>query len=407
MPHGVQAVKVTDSVYWVGAIDWNIRDFHGYLTSRGTTYNAYLVIADKITLIDTVKRPYFEEMMARIASVIDPSQIEVVVSNHSEMDHSGSLPETLAAVRPERVYASTMGVKTLGRHFKLDQEVTPVKEGETLSLGNRSLTFLETKMLHWPDSMFAYMPEEEVLFSQDAFGMHLATSERFDDQIDDWVLNYEAAKYYANILMPFSPLVLKLLEKVKGLNLPLQMILPDHGPIWRGDWGRIVNLYATWAAQAPTRKAVVTYDTMWNSTAAMARAYAEGLQAGGACVRVMPIGSCHRSNLATEVLDAGALVVGSPTINGQMFPTVADSLCYLRGLKRQNLIGGVFGSYGWSGEATGQVADIMTDMKVDLIGEPVKAQYVPDEAALNQCFEAGLQIAQRLLPLCACSCEKQ
>lgn len=407
MPHGAQAVKVTDSVYWVGAIDWNIRDFHGYLTSRGTTYNAFLVMADKVTLIDTVKRPYFEEMMARIASLIDPAQIEVVVSNHSEMDHSGALPETLAAVQPERVYASTMGVKTLGRHFKLDQEVTPVKEGETISLGNRSLTFLETKMLHWPESMFAYLPEEEVLFSQDAFGMHLATSERFDDQIDDWVMHYEAAKYYANILMPLSPLVLKLLEKVKGLNLPLKMILPDHGPIWRGDWQRIVNLYATWAAQTPTRKAVVTYDTMWNSTATMARAYSEGLQAGGACVRVMPINSCHRSNIANEVLDAGALVVGSPTINGQMFPTVADNLCYLRGLKRQNLIGGVFGSYGWSGEATSQVADIMTDMKVDLIGEPVKAQYVPDEAALNQCYEAGLQIAQRLLPLCACSCEKK
>lgn len=407
MLHGLQAVKVTDSVYWVGAIDWNIRDFHGYLTSRGTTYNAYLMIADKITLIDTVKRPYFEEMMARIASVIDPAQIEVVVSNHSEMDHSGALPETLAAVKPKRVFASNMGVKALGRHFKLDQEVTPVKDGETLSLGNRSLTFLETKMLHWPDSMFAYLPEEKVLFSQDAFGMHLATSERFDDQIDDWVLHYEAAKYYANILTPFSPLVLKLIEKVKGLNLSVQMILPDHGPIWRRDWPRIVELYATWAAQTPTRKAVVTYDTMWNSTAMMARAYAEGLQAGGACVRVIPISSCHRSNLATEVLDAGALIVGSPTINGQMFPTVADSLCYLRGLKRQNLIGGVFGSYGWSGEATGQVADIMTDMKVNLLGDPIKAQYVPEEATLNQCYEAGLQIAQRLLPLCACSCEKQ
>lgn len=396
MAHGMNAVQITDHIYWVGAIDWKLRDFHGYLTNRGTTYNAYLVLDDQPALLDTVKGAFFPEMMARIASVIDPSRIEVVISNHSELDHSEALPATLAAVRPERVYASQMGVKTLGRYFQLDQPVTAVKDGETISLGSRSLTFLETRMLHWPDSMFTYLPEDEILFSQDGFGMHLASSERFDDEIDDWILHYEAAKYYANILNPFSPLVLKLLERVKGMQLPLKMILPVHGPIWRGNWERIVQWYEQWAHQTPTRQAVVTYDSMWGSTALMAQAYAEGLQTGGSCVRVMPLGACHRSDIMFELSQAGALVVGSPTINGQMMPQVADLLCYFKGLKPQNLVGGVFGSHGWSGEATGQVADIMSEMNINLVSPPVKALYKPDEAALNQCYEAGLAIAQRL-----------
>jgi flavorubredoxin len=214
-----RAVKVTDDVWWVGAVDWNIRDFHGYRTPRGSTYNAYLIMADKITLVDTVKAPFREEMLARIADVIAPSRIDYIVSNHSEMDHSGCLPEVIAAVKPEKVIASAVGVKTLRELFPLGTELTAVKDGETLSLGNRTLTFMETRMLHWPDSMFAYLNEEELLFSQDGFGMHLATLERFDDQIDPAILGYEAATYYANIILPYSPLVLKLLEKVTAAGL--------------------------------------------------------------------------------------------------------------------------------------------------------------------------------------------
>jgi len=394
--NALQAVPLTDGVYWVGAIDWTIRDFHGYLTSRGTTYNAYLVMGDKITLVDTVKRPFFAEMMGRIASVVDPSRIDLVVSNHAEMDHSGALPETLAAVRPERVFASKMGVKTLARQLNLPQEITPVADGETLSLGNLSLQFMETKMLHWPDSMFSYLPERELLFSQDAFGMHLAGSERFDDQIDDWVLEYEAAKYYANILTPFSPLVAKLLAKVGEMQLPLRMIAPDHGPVWRGDLGRIVGLYDRWSQMAPTQKAVIIYDTMWGSTCQMAKSYAEGLTTAGACVRQLPLSASHRSEVATELLDAGALLVGTPTINNNMFPTVADCLTYLRGLKRQNLIGTSFGSYGWSGEAPKQAVEILTDMQVELAADPIRAQWAPTDEDLQRCFEAGRQIGESL-----------
>jgi flavorubredoxin len=274
-----RAVRVTEDVWWVGAIDWNIRDFHGYQTRRGSTYNAYLILADKITLIDTVKAPFREEMMARIASVIDPGKIDYIVSNHSEMDHSGSLPEVIRAVNPGKVFASAVGAKTLKELFPLDREITAVKDGETLSLGNRTLTFLETRMLHWPDSMFAYLNEEQLLFSQDAFGMHYASTERFADECDPAILAYEAATYYANIILPYSPLVLKLIEKVTAAGLSFRTIAPDHGPIWRKETGGIIGSYAKWAAQKPEAKAVVVYATMWHSTEMMARAISEGLAA--------------------------------------------------------------------------------------------------------------------------------
>jgi len=252
-----KAARVTDHVYWVGAIDWSIRDFHGYLTSRGSTYNAYLILADKITLVDTVKRPFREEMLSRIASVIDPGDITYVISNHSEMDHSGCLPEVIQAVKPEKVFASVMGANALAEHFHLDREIVAVKDGESISLGNMNVSFVETRMLHWPDSMFTYLAEDGVLFSQDAFSMHLASSERFDDEISDDILDYEAARYFANILLPLSSAVVKLLEKVGGLDITMRIVATDHGPIWRKDVDRIVELYSRWAAQKPTKKAVV------------------------------------------------------------------------------------------------------------------------------------------------------
>lgn len=395
-----KAARVTDHVYWVGAIDWSIRDFHGYLTSRGSTYNAYLILADKITLIDTVKAPFKEEMLSRIASVIDPGDITYIISNHSEMDHSGCLPEVIQAVKPEKVFASVMGANALAEHFHLDREIVAVKDGESISLGNMNLSFVETRMLHWPDSMFTYLAEDGVLFSQDAFSMHLASSERFDDEISDDILDYEAAKYFANILLPLSTPVSKLLEKIGGLDITMRIVATDHGPIWRKDVNRIVELYSRWAAQKPTKKAVVAYDTMWQSTAMMARAIGEGLKAGGADAKLMPLRACHRSDVATEILDAGALLVGSPTLNNNLFPTVADALTYLKGLKPRNLIGAAFGSYGWSGEAVGQVEDVLRGMKVDLIGESIKVKYVPDDEALAQCYSQGMLVAEKLRELC-------
>ena len=401
MENAFGAVKITDRVYWVGAIDWALREFHGYLTSRGTTYNAYLILADKITLIDTVKAPFQNEMLERIASVVDPQRIAYIVSNHSEMDHSGCLPEMIERIKPEKVFASVMGVKALDDHFHSGQELTAVKDGETVGLGNMTLQFLETRMLHWPDSMFTYLAEENLLFSQDGFGMHLASTERFDDQISDDILLGESAKYYANIVMPFAPVVSKTLEKVQKLNLKINLIATDHGPIWRNGVSKILGLYARWAAREPTRKAVIVYDTMWQSTAMMAKAIAEGLAGGGASVKVMPLSGSHRSDVATEVLDAGALLVGSPTFNNGLFPTVADVLTYLGGLRPLNLIGAAFGSYGWSGQAAGRIEEILRDMKVELADKAVTVRYVPTAEALAPCAALGRRVAELLSQKCS------
>jgi flavorubredoxin len=391
-----KAVKITDHVYWVGAIDWNIRDFHGYTTRRGSTYNAYLILADKITLIDTVKAPFKEEMMSRIASVIDPSRIRLIVSNHSEMDHSGCLPQVVNDIKPEKVYASAMGVKTLKELFHSGQEVAPLKDGESLSLGNKTLSFMETRMLHWPDSMFSYLVEDKLLFSQDAFGMHLATSERFADQIDQTTLRYEAATYYANIILPYSPLVLKLIDRVASSGLDIKIVAPDHGPVWRSDIGRIIEQYSLWARQKPAAKAVVVYATMWHSTEMMARAISEGFADSGMRVKFMSLDEVHRSDVVYELLEAGALMVGSPTLNNNMLPQMADLLTYLRGLKPQNLIGQAFGSYGWSGESVGHIKDILTDMKVELVGEPLRTKHVPDREMMKSCYDLGVMTSEKL-----------
>jgi flavorubredoxin len=396
MKNAFKAVPVTEDVWWVGAIDWNIRDFHGYRTRRGSTYNAYLILADKITLIDTVKAPFRQEMMARIASVIDPGKIDYIVSNHSEMDHSGSLPEVVAAVNPKKVFASSVGSNTLKELFPFDREITAVQDGETISLGNRSLMFLETRMLHWPDSMFSYLKEEQLLFSQDAFGMHYASLERFADECDPAILAYEAATYYANIILPYSPLVLKLIGKVTAAGLSFRIIAPDHGPIWRKETGGIIGSYAKWAAQKPEAKAVVVYATMWHSTEMMARAISEGLASGGLHVKLMSMDEAHRSDVVYELMGAGALAVGSPTLNNHLLPNMADILTYLKGLKPRNLIGAAFGSYGWSGEAVEEIEEILAEMKIEKAQEGIRVKNVPDDVVLARCYELGKTMAEKV-----------
>jgi flavorubredoxin len=401
MSTSFQAVQISKNVHWVGAVDWGIRNFHGYATTRGSTYNAYLITGEKTILMDTVKAPFREEMLARIGSLVDPAEIDMIISNHAEMDHSGSLPEVIRLVQPEKVFASAMGARTLQDHFHLDDQIVPVKDGQKMSVGSLNLTFLETRMLHWPDSMMTYLAEDKLLFSQDGFGMHLASGERFADQLEDWVVELEAAKYYANILMPYSALITRLIGRFSKLDLEIEVVAPDHGPVWRRDLNRIIDLYARWAEQRPTRKAVVIYDTMWGSTGKMARSIADGLTAGGAVARLLPLGSSHRTDAATEVLEAGALLVGSPTINNQLFPTVADVLSYLKGLKPRNLIGTAFGSYGWSGESVGLIRGILDEMKVEPAGEDLRVKYVPDESVLGSCVSLGEQVAGKLAGLSA------
>ena len=397
MGNPFKAVKITDRVYWVGAVDWGLRSFHGYRTSRGSTYNAFLILADKITLIDTVKPEFYDEMMARIASIIDPNDIKYIVSNHAELDHSGCLPRLIQTLNIEKILASSKGVQALRDHFGWNREVETVKTGDKLNLGNGTLRFIETRMLHWPDSMFAFLEEEGVLFSNDVFGMHLATSERFADEIDPWLLKREGAKYYANILLHLSPLVSKLLEALPTFNMDIKMIAPDHGPIWRENLNWILNCYSEWAEQRSTNKAVVIYDTMWSSTARMAAAVSDGLYAGGAHVELMPLEGTHHSDILTEILDAGALLVGSPTLNNQVYPSVAGVMNYLKGLKPKNLVGAAFGSYGWSGEAVRHLDQIMREMKVELVQKGLQVKYVPSDKDLAECRALGEKVAARLI----------
>jgi len=394
------AVKVTEDVYWVGAIDWNLRDFHGYATERGTTYNAFLVVTDKVTLVDTVKAPFLDEMLARIASVLPPERIDYIISNHSEMDHTGALPAVMGIVKPEKVFASAKGAQALEAHFHAGHDITVVKDGEAVSLGNATMSFYETRMLHWPDSMFSFLDKGGVLFSQDAFGMHLASAERFADQLDPAVLAFEAAKYFANILAPYAALVSRQLEKTKALALPIEVIAPDHGPIYREDLGWILDSYGRFAAQRPTKKAVVAYDTMWGSTAMMATAIAEGVIAGGGTVELFEMGKAHRSNVAVALLDAGAFVVGSPTMNNMLLPSMADVLNYVQGLRFQNLVGAAFGSYGWSGEGVKQVEDVLCAMKVAPVSDSLRVNYVPTHEDLVRCRGLGETIAARLIEIC-------
>ncbi len=392
----MEPVKIADGIFSVGVTDWNIRDFHGYSTYEGTTYNAYLILDDKITLIDTVKKEFGDQLLANISAIVDPKKIDYMISNHTEMDHSSSLPRVMHKIGEDKpLYCSKMGQKNLSKHFSQAWNYQPVENLETLSLGKRTVTFMETRMLHWPDSMFTYVNEDKLLFSSDAFGQHYAGPEKFDDQIGDDIFPH-AKKYFANILTPYAPLILKLVDTVTEMGLQIDTICPDHGIIWRKDPSKIINRYVEWSKMAPKRKAVVVYDTMWHSTEAMAEAIVEALIQEGVNAKPMHLRSCHRSDIITEVLDAGAIIVGSPTLNNGMFPTVADFLTYMKGLKPLNKIAAPFGSFGWSGESVKLVSKALEEMKFDVIDPGVRLQYVPDEKGLAACAALGKKIAAAL-----------
>ena len=392
----MKALQIFPHVYWVGAIDWNLRDFHGYATTRGTTYNAYLILGKKPTLIDTVKKAFYPEMLSRIKSVIDPKQIEIIVSNHAEMDHSGALEQAVADFQPAQIYASTMGVKNLIAQLHPSFEIKAVKTGDKIDLGDDTLSFVEARMLHWPDSMLAYLEKENVLFTNDVFGMHLATSKLFDDENDENIWMQEARKYYANIILPYSDIVMRFLAQVQQMGLSPKIIAPDHGFVWRKDPSSIVKLYGEFAAQKPTNKAVIVYDTMWGSTEKMAQAIADGLAQSGTKVQLMSMHANHRSDVITELLDAGAILVGTPVLNSNMYPAMADVLCYLKGLKKKNLIGAAFGSYGWNGAPIDGVTKMLEEMGVEIVSPALKSCFVPDEKMLTQCEELGKLVSQKL-----------
>ena len=390
------AKEIKKGIYWVGAVDWDIRHFHGpsYHTHKGTTYNAYLVIDEKITLVDIVDVHFVDEMLENIKQIIDPSKIDYVIVNHVEPDHSGGFPKLMEYAPKAKVFCSKNGKDAMEHHYFGDYEYEIVKTGDVISLGEKTIQFIEAPMLHWPDSMFSYIKEESLLMPNDAFGQHLASSKLFDDENDLCEVMEEATKYYANILMPFSPLVLKKIEEIVKMELKIDMIAPSHGIIWRSHPGKIIEKYMEWGKSMVTRKAVVAYDTMWNSTERMARKIVEGLASEGVFAKLYRISETDVNDIITQVLDAKAVLVASSTINNTMIPDVAYFLEELMGLKPRGRIGAAFGSYGWGKGAVANIEKKLKETGIELVKEGLQVRYVPTEEDLDKCFEYGKEIGK-------------
>lgn len=379
----LNAIEISPKVWWVGGIDWNERLFHGYTTERGITYNAYLIMDEKITLIDTCKATFADELVQRISQVVDPAKIDVVITNHVEMDHSGSLPVIHKIAPNAEIYASAgAGVNELRAHFGI--EATPVKTGDTLCIGERTLSFVTTPMVHWPDNMVTYSDVDKILFSNDAFGQHFATTKRFDDENDMCEVMKQAKKYYANIVWPYGMQAGRALAAVKGLEL--KMIAPSHGCIWRSHIDEIIAKYEEWTTYQTQEKAVVVFDSMWHSTESMAREICDAFIAEGISVQLIDVKSTHISDIMLYMCDAKYVAVGSPTLNSNMLPTVASFLTYMRGLspKNEQRIGLAFGSYGWAPLGPKQVYAELENAKFQLPVPVVAQQWVPSEENLAE-----------------------
>jgi anaerobic nitric oxide reductase flavorubredoxin len=387
-----------DGVYWVGVVDWNIRDFHGYITSRGTSYNAYLVQDEKTALVDTVKSPFAGELVRNISEIVDLEKLDYIVVNHVEMDHSSSLPLVAKLAKNAKIFSTQRGKEELIKHYGHEfDRIEVVKSGDELKLGKKTLKFLEAPMLHWPDSMFTYIEEDKILLPNDAFGQHLASSYRFDDEVDNHILMEEATKYYANILMPFAPLITKKIQEVVAMGIPIDIIGPSHGIIWRSNPTQIIKAYLDWSnGAAVENKVAIVFDTMWESTDKMARAIAAGICSQGIEAKILKLRSSSNTEAVTEVLEAKAVLAGSPTLNNGIFPTMGSFMTYITGLKPRGKLWGFFGSYGWGGGAVRGLMDMAKKAGFDVYEPTVEIKWVPDEEDLKKCFEFGQQFAQKI-----------
>jgi len=394
----MSAIEIVPKVYWVGAVDWNVRNFHGhtYTTKRGTTYNAYLIVDDKVTLVDTVYGPFAAEMIERIREVVPPERIDYIIANHVETDHSGALPELMKLCPKAKILGTAKCKEGLYRYYYGDWDFQVVKTGDKLKLGKRTLTFLEAPMLHWPDSMFSYLVEDQLLLPNDGFGQHIATSGRFDDEVDQGALMDEAAKYYGNILWPLSALVLKKIEEVQKLKLPIKMIAPSHGIIWRKDPAKIINAYLSWARNETKPKAVIVYETMWGATDKMARKIADGISDTGVSVKLYDINRADSTEVIKEMLDARGYIIGSSAHDNDMLSRIAGFLEFVKGLKPKNRIACAFGSYGWGGGAVKSVERVLKEAGVEIAQESIAVKFMPDESEVKRCYEFGSSFADRL-----------
>jgi anaerobic nitric oxide reductase flavorubredoxin len=391
-------VEIAPNVFWVGAVDWDVREFHGhtYTTHRGTTYNAYLVVDEKIALVDTVYGPFTNELLERIREIVPIEKIDYVISNHVETDHSGGMPGLMKLIPNRPVYCTAKGKEGLSKYYKQNWDFHVVKTGDTLKLGKRTLSFLEAPYLHWPDSMFTYLVEDAILMPNDGFGQHYATSARFADEVDQYALYEEAAKYYANILYPLSSLVIRKIEEVLAMRLPINMIAPAHGLIWRKDPTQIVLKWLSWARGEASNEVVVAYDTMWGATEEMARLIVEGIEAEGVPARLFKMSVTDRSDVFKEILYRRGLIVGSSTINKDILPTMAPFLEDLKGLRPVKKIGAAFGAYGWNGGAVASIEERLKKATVDVVMPSLSLKWSADAGEREKCVAFGREFARKV-----------
>ena len=387
-------IQLKQGVYWVGVVDWDVKNFHGYITHRGTTYNAYLIVSDKIALVDTVKSPFYETMVRHIKEIVDPSKIDYIISNHAEPDHSGSLAKFYKEEAPQaEIIATKRGQKIITKYYG-DIPITTTEDMPEVKLGGKTLSFVAVPMAHWPDSMVSYIPEDKILLSNDAFGQHIASTGRFNDEVNQEDLWHEALTYYANILMPLNRSVGRAINALDGV--PIEIIAPSHGVIWRKDIGQILEKYVSWVAGETKEKVVIAYDTMWKSTKEMAYAIAEGVASEGVECKVFNLTENHRSDVMAEILEAKGVLVGSPTLNNHVFPSVASFLAYMRGLKPMNKFGAGFGSFGWAGGARKFVEEQMKLAGIEMIESNLDVSYKPTEEEWKKSFDYGVMVAKKV-----------
>jgi anaerobic nitric oxide reductase flavorubredoxin len=388
--------RLSENVYWVGVSDWDLRLFHGHelSTHRGSTYNAYLILDEKIVLVDTVWHPFADRLIENIREVVDPARIDIVVANHAETDHAGALPEVLRAAPNAELVVSKRGAANIEGHFHQSWSYHKVGTGDRIPIGKNELVFIEAPMLHWPDSMFTYLSGEGILFSNDAFGQHYCTEHRFNDQVDPHELYEEALKYYANILTPFSDLVLKKIDEVVALGVPVGMIAPSHGIIWRENPLQILGKYKEWAQQIGEPRVLVVYDTMWQATRRMAEAICDGVVEAGAACKLANAAVTDRNDLLMDVFRSSCIVIGSPTINNRILPTIAPLLEDMRGLKFKNKTGAAFSSYGWSGEAVKIIEEFFTQNSIPIVRPGVRCKWQPGPEDLESCRSFGKEIGE-------------
>lgn len=397
----MKAVEIKKDIFWVGAVDFGCHNFHGYsIAPKGTSYNAYLVKDEKNVLFDTVQGHEADAFLSHVAQILDFGKIDYIVLNHLELDHAGCLAKIMEHCKPEKIFCSTLGLKSLNGYFDTTGwPVQAVKSGDVINIGKRNIHFLETRMLHWPDSMFSYIPEDKLLISNDAFGQNIASSSLFTDEINQAALNTAVDEYYYNIVLPFSSQALKTINEVVKLGWEIDMIAPDHGLIYRGQEAvmGILNKYVELATQKPQPKALIFYDTMWHSTEQAAYAIGDGLKDAGIDYRIMFLKNHHHSEVMTELAKCGAVIAGSPTHNNGVMPMVSAMLTYMKGLRPLNRVGGAFGSYAWSGESPKQIQETLEGMKMEMPAEPLRFTFKPRKDDLLAAREMGKKIGETLL----------